>query len=85
MGVAVSRTRVQNGNMPLLTVIEAAQEVGRSRQWIYSLAERKKIKSTRDEDGRLLIDRDSLLAYDPDADPGGKPRKSGRVNKKRTK
>lgn len=69
----------------MLTVVEAAREAGRSRQWIYSLADRKKIKSVRDEGGRLLIDRDSLLAYDPDADPGGKPRKSGRPNKRRQK
>lgn len=85
MGVALADQRVQNRRMPLLTVVEAARLTGKSRQWIYSLAEREKIKTERTEDGKLLIDQDSLLAYNPDDDPGGRPRKSGRVNKKRAK
>lgn len=76
---------MQYSRMPLLTVIEAARKVGKSRQWIYSLADRKKIKSVLDATGRLLIDEESLMTYDPTDDPGGKPRKSGRVNKKRSK
>jgi hypothetical protein len=78
-------TPMHDSGMPLLTVIEAARKVGKSRQWIYSLADRKKIKSVHDETGRLLIDEESLLAYNPEDDPGGKPRKSGRPNKRRIK
>lgn len=75
--------RSENRRMPYLTVVEAARKAGKTRQWIYSLADRDKVVSIRDENGRLLIDEDSLMSYDPTQDTGGRPRKSGRVNKKR--
>ena len=54
-----------------LTVKEVIERTGWTRQWVNSLLKRGKLKGVQQKNGRWLIEEQSFLEYDPDADKGG--------------
>lgn len=73
---ADSARRVHIRRMPTsyLTVKEVMQRTGWTRQWVNSLIKRGKLKGIQKKNGRWMIEEQSFLDYDPEADKGG-PRK----------